>query len=108
MTNLLLSGKEKALLAELHDGQALVAVAFGAYDGDSGAGKADMRGNALSGRVGFVEGAATATHFLVTIENGVAIVARDAKGLAITETPGLAVPSLSEVTFDNTPATRIE
>jgi 3-oxo-4-pregnene-20-carboxyl-CoA dehydrogenase beta subunit len=35
-------------------------------------------------------------------------VASDAPGLKIQVTPGLAVPPLSELTFDNTPAARLE
>ena len=63
-----------------------------------------MRDGALSGRTSFVEGAQTATHFLVLTDAGVAMVAAGAPGLAMQSTPGLAVPALSELTFANTPA----
>jgi acyl-CoA dehydrogenase len=54
----------------------------------------------------FVEAAQAATHFLVCIGApvGMAIVAADATGLNIKPTPGLAVPPLCELTFENTPA----
>ena len=41
------------------------------------------------------------------IDDGIAVAASDAPGVTIKATPGLAVPSLSEVTFDNTPAIRV-
>src|SRR6185436_18687136 len=60
----------------------------------------------LSGRSSFVESAQAATHLLICTREptGVAIVAADAAGLQIQLTPGLAVPPLAELTFENTPA----
>ena len=63
--------------------------------------------DALSGKLAFVEGAQAATHFAVFIDDGIAVAASDAPGVTIKATPGLAVPSFSEVTFDNTPAIRV-
>ncbi len=108
IANLLLRGERGQ--AELQDavrrGAARVAVAFGAFDGDPAAGRASVARGAVSGRVAFVEGAAGATHFLVLADTpaGAAIVAADAAGLAVTPTPGLAVPPLSELSFAATPA----
>ena len=39
--------------------------------------------------------------------HGIAVVASGAPGVTIKATPGLAVPALSELAFDNTPATRV-
>jgi len=87
------------LCQELHRGSAAVAVAFGAYDGDRAAGRAACADDALSGRVAFVEGAASATHFLFFTDTppGIALVPEGANGLTLIATPGLAVPALSEV-----------
>jgi alkylation response protein AidB-like acyl-CoA dehydrogenase len=69
-----------------------------------------MNGDAITGSMSFVEGAQSATHILVFAERPacVAIVAGGAPGLRIQATPGLAVPPFAELTFDNTPAARIE
>jgi 3-oxo-4-pregnene-20-carboxyl-CoA dehydrogenase beta subunit len=101
------SNAMRAMLEDLHQGKAMVALALGAFDGDAAAGQVDMRGDTLSGKISFVEGAQTATHFVVFTGRpaGVAVVASGAPGLKIQVTPGLAVPSFSELTFDNTPAT---
>ena len=96
-----------ALLEDLHQGKASVALALGAFDGDPSAGKAELRGDALSAKLAFIEGAQAATHFAVFAGEGIAVATSDAPGVTIKATPGLAVPSLSEVTFDNTPAIRV-
>jgi len=113
-TNLVFAGQQsnamRAMLEDLHLGKAMVALALGAFDGDAAAGLIDMRGDTLSGKIAFVEGAQTATHFVVLTGTpaGVAVVASNAPGIKIQVTPGLAVPPLSELSFDNTPATRLD
>ncbi len=104
------SNAMRAMLGDLHQGKAMVALALGAFDGDAAAGQVDTRNNALSGTISFVEGAQTATHFVVFTGKpaGVAVVANGAPGLTTEITPGLAVPPFSELTFDNTPATRLD
>jgi alkylation response protein AidB-like acyl-CoA dehydrogenase len=112
--NLALAGQQsntmRAMLEDLHHGHAMVALALGAFDGDAAAGQVDARNDMLSGKVSFVESAQTATHFVVFTSKpaGVAAVARGAPGLKMQVTPGLAVPPLSELTFDDTPATRLD
>jgi alkylation response protein AidB-like acyl-CoA dehydrogenase len=100
----------RALLDDLHQGRAGVALALGAFDGDKAAGRVDVRGDTLSGRVSFVEGVEAATHILVLTDAPAraAIVATGASGMNVQETPGLAVPSLAELTFSATPATLFE
>jgi alkylation response protein AidB-like acyl-CoA dehydrogenase len=102
------SNAVRALLEDLHQGKTSVALALGAFDGDLSAGKAELRADALSGKLAFVEGAQGATHFAVFIDEGIAVATSDAPGVTIKATPGLAVPSLSEITFDNTPAIRVD
>jgi acyl-CoA dehydrogenase len=98
-----------ALLEDLHQGNVAIALALGAFDGDLAAGRATWQGGALRGTLSFVEGAQTATHFLVLTDEpaGVAVVARDASGLATRAAPGLAVPPFVDVIFDDTPAIQI-
>jgi alkylation response protein AidB-like acyl-CoA dehydrogenase len=57
----------------------------------------------LSGRVAFVENASMATHlFLITGRpSEIAIVSMGTAGVSVNLTPGLNIPSLAEVTFDN-------
>ena len=112
--NLALAGQQsnamRAMIADLHQGKATVALTLGAFDGDAAAGRVETRGDMLSGTIAFVEGAQTATHFVVFTGTpaGVAMVARGAAGMSVQVTPGLAVPPFSELTFDNTPATRLD
>jgi len=103
------SNTAHSLLEDLHQGKAMIALALGAFDGDRSAGRVDMRGDTLSGKASFVEGAQTATHFLIFTDApvGVAVVANDAPGLKMQVTPGLAVPPFSELTFENTPAMQL-
>jgi acyl-CoA dehydrogenase len=102
------SNMARALLEDLHQGKTLIAVALGGFDGDAAAGRAEMRGDALSGSLAFVEGAQSATHLLIFIDGGVAVVASDAPGLKTLPTPGLAVPPFCQLTFDDTPAIRFD
>jgi len=112
--NLALAGQQsnalRSMLEDLHQGKTMVALALGAFDGDAAAGQVDMHGDMLLGKISFVEGAQSATHFVVFTGRpaGVAVVTSGAPGLKIQVTPGLAVPSFSELTFDNTPATRLD
>jgi len=109
--NLAFAGQQSnamgALLEDVHRGKASIALALGTFDGDASAGRAEMRGDALSGQLAFVESAQFATHLAVFVGGGVAVAASDAPGVTIRATPGLAVPALSEITFDNTPAIRV-
>src|SRR4051812_28782585 len=86
------SNSARALLEDIHQGKAMIALALGTFDGDPAAGQAEMRGDALWGKAAFVEGAQTATHFLIFTDTGVAVVASGAPGLKMQVTPGLAVP----------------
>jgi 3-oxo-4-pregnene-20-carboxyl-CoA dehydrogenase beta subunit len=95
-----------ALLGDLHQGSVLVALALGAFDGDPAAGRVTVRGNGLTGKTSFVEGAETATHFVVFTDDpaGVAVVAGNTPGVSVQATPGLAVPALAEVTWESASA----
>ena len=104
------SPSTRELLDAVHCGSAAIAFSLGAFDGDAAAGRAEYADGIATGRVAFVEGALSATHYLVLIDSpaGVAIVCADAAGLTVTATPGLAVPSLSEIVFDSCEATFVE
>ncbi len=95
-----------AWLEDLHRGGAIVALALGAFDGDPAAGRVAVQGSVLTGTTSFVEGAQPATHFLIFTEAppGIAVVVSHALGLRVQATPGLAVPSLCEITLQRTPA----
>jgi alkylation response protein AidB-like acyl-CoA dehydrogenase len=111
--NLVLSVQQSntvhALLEDLHQGHASVALALGTFDGDAAAGGVAVRGDALQGKLSFVEGAQSATHLVIFTGQpaGVAVVARDAPGLTLQATPGLAVPPLATLTLQDTPAQRL-
>src|SRR6185295_5560141 len=59
------SNAARAVLEDLHQGSAAVALALGAFDGDPAAGRVTIRDNTLRGTLSFIEGAQAATHFLV-------------------------------------------
>jgi alkylation response protein AidB-like acyl-CoA dehydrogenase len=107
--NIALAGQQsntaRALLEDLHQGNATIALALGSFDGDTTAGRVERSGDALHGKVAFVEGAQSATHFLILTDGGAAVVAADAPGLKSVPTPGLAVPPFCELALNNTPAT---
>jgi alkylation response protein AidB-like acyl-CoA dehydrogenase len=104
------SNAARALREDLHQGSAIVALALGAFDGDPLAGEVAVHGGKLSGRVSFIEGIEAATHILFLIGDpaGVAAVARDAGGVAVRATPGLAVPPLCEITLVNVHALQLD
>ena len=112
IANIALRGERDlaALREAIERGEAVVAVALAAFDGDPAAGEVKVNRGTLTGRAGFVEGAAAASHVLIFTDAppGLAIVAADAAGLAVTPTPGLAVPALSEIALAGARATWIE
>jgi acyl-CoA dehydrogenase len=111
--NLALAGQRsnavQALVDDLHQGKAAVAVALAAADGDRAAGRVTVQGSTLSGKVSFVESAQAATHVLVLTDDpaGAALVAKGAPGLRVEETPSMMVPTFAELTFADTPATLV-
>ncbi len=97
------------LCAALHDGSAAAAVAFAAFDGDAAAGQVSCAGGAVSGRAAFVENAASATHFVLFADAPAGVVVLPAGAvMTVTQTPGLAVPALSELSFAGTNAALID
>lgn len=102
-----ISNTARAFLHDLHAGKASIALALGAFDGDAAAGRVDVRGETVRGRLSFVEGAQTATHLIVFTDNpaGAALLATSTGGLTVEATPGLAVPPLCDVTFADAAAT---
>jgi alkylation response protein AidB-like acyl-CoA dehydrogenase len=101
-----LSNAVRALLEDLHQGNAIVALALGAFDGDPAAGRAAVRDGTLRGALSFIDDAQAATHVLIFTDSapGVAIVARDAPGLTMRAMPGLAVPPFVDLTLADAPA----
>jgi alkylation response protein AidB-like acyl-CoA dehydrogenase len=103
-----------ALLDAVQAGEARLCFALGAADGDVNAGAAVLRNGLLSGTIAFAEGAAGATHIVVAAgldadashaeTAALALVDISAAGLTVTATPGLSVPPLSQLRFDETPA----
>jgi 3-oxo-4-pregnene-20-carboxyl-CoA dehydrogenase beta subunit len=96
----------KTLLNDIARGEARIALALGAFDGDPSAGGVVVRDAKLSGTLRFVEDAGSATHILAFTHApaGLAIVTADAPGVQILATPGLAVPPLSDLALTDTPA----
>lgn len=94
------SSATHTLAGELQSGAARPSFAFGAFDPDANACSVRREGAKLSGTLRFVEGATTATHFLVLLEGPVlAVVGTGAPGIRITETRALGTDGLAEVEF---------
>jgi acyl-CoA dehydrogenase len=100
------SNSVRAFLVDLHAGRATIALGMGVFDGDAGAGHVDVRGDSVRGRLSFVEGADATSHLLVFTHEpaGAALVATNAPGVTIEPMPGLAVPPLCGVSFEDAPA----
>lgn len=103
------SNAAQALLDDIHQGQAAIALSLGAFDGDPAAGGVVVRGDKFHGALQFVESADRATHLLAFMDQpvGIAAIALGATGVNIRPTPGLAVPPLSYVTLDGVSALRL-
>jgi alkylation response protein AidB-like acyl-CoA dehydrogenase len=97
------SNAARALLEDLHQGNAIVALALGDLDGDPAAGRTAVRDGTLRGAF---EGAQAATHVLIFTDSpsGIAVVARDSPGLATRMAPGLAVPPFFDLVLEDAPA----
>jgi 3-oxo-4-pregnene-20-carboxyl-CoA dehydrogenase beta subunit len=96
----------QAFIQQMHVGDAIASVVFGALDGDRNSGAVSLENGRISGRVRYVEGVAAASHLLVFTQKPLRllIVETGALGVEVTTTPGLAVPPLAEVRFEHTPA----
>ena len=103
IANLLLDGSDdeavQAFVAQVQAGEAVPAVALGAFDGDRSAGSASCEAGRLEASLRFVEDMDVATHLIVLVGEpaGLAIIPVDGAGVSMSADPGLAVPSLSAV-----------
>jgi 3-oxo-4-pregnene-20-carboxyl-CoA dehydrogenase beta subunit len=104
------SNAARDLLEDLHQGNAIVALALDAFDGDPAAGRVTVHDGALRGSLSFIEGAESATHFLVFTDSpaGAAVIASDSTGLKMRAAPGLAVPPFFELILEDAPALWLE
>ena len=94
-------GPDDPLAGPLAAGEALVACALTASSGEAGAGSVVVGpGGALSGRVGCVDAAGSATHLLVETTAGFAIVETAQPGVMITARRGLGAPTQCAVDLD--------
>jgi alkylation response protein AidB-like acyl-CoA dehydrogenase len=104
------SHEVSGFLERVHAGSAIVSIAFGENDGDNNSGTVTLNDfGEVSGTIRGVEDTSSATHLLVfeNIGSKLVIVEKDATGVEITLTPGLAVPPLAEISFDKTPCREI-
>ncbi|MGV6806495.1 MAG: acyl-CoA dehydrogenase family protein, partial [bacterium] len=107
IANLLLSDQESAaaLLEAVQTGEACLAIA--APVDELAAGQASLEGGKVNGTVSHIEHADIATHFLVAVDGGLAVVERS-DAIQVEATAGYSVPSLSQVTFNQADASLIE
>jgi alkylation response protein AidB-like acyl-CoA dehydrogenase len=102
------NGEINRFLAKIHAGSAIVSTAFGEWDGDRNSGVVRLENGdrvRASGALKGVEDTLGATHLLVFIKSAskLAIIEMGVDGIGITATPGLAVPSLAEISLDQVP-----
>jgi alkylation response protein AidB-like acyl-CoA dehydrogenase len=111
LTNLVLSQTRddsgetfRTFLASMHRGEVIPTWIFAATRGEEQTANFFRSDQGVSGRASFVENAQIATHFLFVVDAGageVAIAPRDQQGIRIVPTPGLNVPALADVHFEN-------
>lgn len=115
IANVLLAGNDTPsrvphdLLARLHAGDASLSIAAADAEGNASSGSVRFENGQLNGTAAFVEGAEDATDFLVCTNRSdeIVLVRADSRTVGVVVTPGLARPSLSEVTFEDAGATSI-
>jgi len=98
-----------SLLDRLHSGQASICWSFGAHDPDRQAGRVTWKDERLTGTLRFVDGAASATHLVVSASraehSGVAIVELASPAVVVTPTRALGSEGLAEIALADSPAT---
>jgi alkylation response protein AidB-like acyl-CoA dehydrogenase len=85
-------------------GTLLPAIAYAAFDGDHAAGTARLAAGHLCGNLNFVEDVPVASHLVIFVDQGLAVIARSAAGLVATETPGLVRPAFHRLDLQDCPA----
>lgn len=105
--NLACHGAAPALVAELQAGTLLPAIAYAGFDGDRAAGAVRLSDGQVSGSLHFVDDLTIASHLAIFADEGLAIVARTASGLRVTETPGLVRPSFHRIDLNRCPTKTI-
>jgi alkylation response protein AidB-like acyl-CoA dehydrogenase len=111
LTNLVLSQTRddsdetsRTFLAAMHRGEVIPIWIFATTGDEEQTTSLARSHRGLSGHASFVENAQIATHFLFVVDAGageIAIVPRDQQGVRIVPTPGLNVPPLADVHFEN-------
>jgi alkylation response protein AidB-like acyl-CoA dehydrogenase len=92
----------RTFLAAMHRGEVIPTWIFAGTNGEEQTAGLVRSGQGVNGRAPFVENAEIATHFLFVVSAGeIAIVPRDQQGIRIVPTPGLSVPPLADVHFEN-------
>jgi alkylation response protein AidB-like acyl-CoA dehydrogenase len=100
-------GHASVLLDHLHCGVARICWSFGEFDPDADAGKVVQRGDTVTGKLRFVDGAAAATHLVVAGDkerSGVAIVELAVPGASVVATRTLGADGLAEIALFEAPA----
>ncbi|WP_051236712.1 acyl-CoA dehydrogenase [Ottowia thiooxydans] len=112
LSNELLSSCEVAqpMLDVMRSGAVQAAFSLGSHDGDADAGRACWEGRAVSGSLRYVEALLDATQLVVLALDGDTTVAVVVilDGLPVSSLPGLAVPPLGAIAFEEVSATRID
>lgn len=103
-----LTGVAAPPLTAMRDGEARITLAFAQADGDAAAGTLRCDGATVSGEVGFVEAASSATHFALLVPGpSLAFVEAGAAGLVIEATPAMGTQGLSRLRLDRVAATLV-
>jgi alkylation response protein AidB-like acyl-CoA dehydrogenase len=102
--NLACHASAPALVAAMHAGRVMPAVAYARYDGDVAAGAVSFAGGKVDGDVQFVEDAGHGSHFAIFVGDGLAIVERTARGVGVHATPGLVRPAFHRLRLQDAPA----
>ncbi len=109
LANLALSGCDAeaavGLRRKLHEGEAVAAFAFGAFDPDRNAGAIRVEDGRASGLLRFVEAAGSCTHLLVAVEpSALAVIELGAPGVDLEPTRAMGAWGLYKVRLNSAPA----
>jgi len=77
----------RALLDDLHAGDAVVALSFAGFDPDGAAGWAKLEGDSLIAELAFIESADIVTHLAVFVPGPALVIVKTGEGLAAEPTP---------------------
>src|ERR1700758_1065975 len=93
----------RALLDDLHAGEAMVTLSFASFDHNGMSGRADMQGGRLVAELGFIESVDVVTHLAVFVPGPALVIVTIDRGVAAEPTPVMGKAGWWRVRIDAAP-----